>query len=531
MANVRFLKSRVWKWTLMIGGFLLLLAVLSYLININYLRQYAERRMNQNLTDYTVSVGKAFFHPIGMSLTLEDLVLIQNENPEPPVANIQRLHASIHWVAIIKGRLVGDFLIDRPKLYINLKQVKKEAQSEIPLARKGWQDALLAVYPLKIDVFKVNNGELTYIDVGPNPPLQASDIFLHATNIRNIFTPDNTYPSPVIASATIFDQGHLHLDGHANFLQKPRIGFKGKADLGDIDLGYFKPIMHRQNMAIRQGTLSATGKMEFAAKKSVIHLKTIELTGLDADYDLRPETEAKQQQQIQQATKAAREMSNAPAAIIRVDLVKITKGTLGYFNQTTDPKIRIYADHIDATVKDFSNQLAEGSSAFQMHGRFLGSGATEITGTIRPESKSPNLNLKIAIENTDMKAMSDIFQAYGKFDIKKGEFSFFSEMTIQNFEVHGYVKPIFKNMEVSDMRSAEEKSIFHTLYVGTVKVVAELLKNRPRQQVATETDISGPVGDPDTSILQIIVNLIRNAFFQAILPGFEEEVNQQQQSQ
>ncbi len=530
MVNIRFPKSRVWKWTLVIVGFLVLLTVLSYLINISYLRKYAERRMNQNLKGYTVSVGKAFFHPIGMSLTLDDLVLIQNGNPKPPVANIQHLHASIHWRAIIKGRLVGDFLIDRPKLYINLKQVKKEAQSEIPLERKGWQDALTAVYPLKIDVFKINNGELTYIDEGPNPPLQVSDIFLYATNIRNIFTPDHTYPSPVIASAAIFEQGHLHLDGHANFLQKPRIGFKGRADLRDIDLHYFKPIMHRQNIDIRKGAMSATGNMEFAAKKSLIHLETIELTGLDADYDLRPDTEAKQQQQVQQVTKAATEMSNAPTAIIKVDLVKI-KGTLGYLNQTADPNIRIYADHIDATVKNFSNQLTDGSSAFQLHGRFLGSGDTQITGTIRPESKSPDLSMKIAIENTDLRAMSDIFQAYGKFDIKKGEFSFFSEISIKNFEVQGYVKPIFKNMEVTDMRNADEKSIFHKLYVGTVKVVTELLKNRPRQQVATETDISGPVGDPHTSILQIIANLIRNAFFQAILPGFEKEVNQQQQSQ
>ncbi len=530
MVNVRFPKSRVWKWTLVIGGFFFLLTVFSYLINIKALRQYAERQMNQSLTDYTVRVGKAFFHPIGMSLTLDNLVLIQNDIPEPPVAKIERLHASIHWRALIKGSLVGDLLIDRPKLYINLQQARKEVTSDTNLARKGWQDALLAVYPLQIDVLKVNNGELTYLDEGPNPPLHASAILLEATNIRNIFTPDQTYPSPVIASAVIFDQGQLHLDGHANFLQKPRLGFKGQADLKDIDLGYFKPIMQRQNLAIRQGALSATGKMELAAKKSEIHLETIELTGLDADYDLRPETEAKQQQQVQQATKAAREMSNAPGAIIRVDLMKITKGTLGYFNQTTDPKIRIYADHIEATVKDFSNQLAEGSSAFQLHGRFLGSGATEITGTFRPESRSPHLDLKIAIENTDMRAMSNIFQAYGKFDIKKGDFSFFSEMTIRNNEVQGYVKPIFQNMEVTDMRTPEEKGIFHKLYVGAVKVFTELLTNRPHQQVATQTDISGPLDDPDTSILQIIVNLIRNAFFQAILPGFEQEVNQQPQS-
>jgi hypothetical protein len=128
-----------------------------------------------------------------------------------------------------------------------------------------------------------------------------------------------------------------------------------------------------------------------------------------------------------------------------------------------------------------------------------------------------------------MKAMGKIFQAYGKFDIKKGEFSFFSEMTIRNNSVQGYVKPIFKNMEVTDMRTPEQKSLPHELYVGAVDVLTKLLKNRPRQQVATETDISGPLEDPRANIGQIIVNLVRNAFFKAILPGFEREVSQGQE--
>ena len=71
--------------------------------------------MNRHLTDYTVRVGEAYFHPIGLILDLDNLVLIQNEIPDPPVASIKRLHASIHWTALIKGRLVGDFLIDRPQ--------------------------------------------------------------------------------------------------------------------------------------------------------------------------------------------------------------------------------------------------------------------------------------------------------------------------------------------------------------------------------------------------------------------------------
>ncbi len=532
MVNLRFRLSRPWKWVLGIVGFIaVLIIVLSYVLSSETLRGYAERRMNKHLVDYTVLVGRAYFHPIGLSLDLDDLVLTQNVNPDPPVASIPRLHASVHWKALIKGRIVGDLLIDRPNLYINLKHVRKEEESNIPLQHKGWQDAIGAVYPLKIDVLRIRNGELTYVDQGPYKPLHAGEIFLHATNIRNIFSPEHVYPSPVKFEATLFEKGKLGLVGHANFLQEPHVGFKGDVDLRDMDLGYFTPITERQNISIRKGTLSAKGNMEFAPKNTEVHLKTIEIKGLDGDYDHRAETAAKEQVQVQKATMAAKEMSNAPTSKIQVDVLKITQGTLGYVNRTTDPNVRIYVDHIEASLKDFSNQLAEGSSAFQMQGRFMGSGDTRVTGTFKPESKSPNFSLNIAIENTDMKAMGKIFQAYGKFDIKSGDFSFFSEMTVRNNSVQGYVKPIFKNMEVTDMRTPEQKSLFHKLYVGAVSAASKLLKNRPREQVATKTDISGPLEGPRTNTVQIIVNLVRNAFFKAILPGFEREVSQEQQKQ
>src|SRR5512143_1653820 len=194
MVNARMPVSRFWKWVLGIAGFsLLLVIVLPYVMRSDALRRYAERQMNGRLTDYTVRVGKAYFHPIGLSLNLEDLVLIQNGIPDPPVASIHRLHASVHWKALIKGRIVGDLLIDRPKLYFNLKHARKEEESKTSLEHKGWQDAIEAVYPLKIDVFRIRNGELTYVDHGPYKPLHAGEIFLHAPNIHNIFSPDRVY--------------------------------------------------------------------------------------------------------------------------------------------------------------------------------------------------------------------------------------------------------------------------------------------------------------------------------------------------
>jgi hypothetical protein len=291
-----------------------------------------------------------------------------------------------------------------------------------------------------------------------------------------------------------------------------------------MDLKYLTPITERQNISVRKGTLSTKGTIEFTPKNTEIYLMMIEFNSLDAIFNHRLETATKKLDRVQTATKAAREVSNATTLKIRIDMLKISHGTLCYLDRTTNPNVRIYVDHIEASLKKFNNQLAKGSSKFLMSGRFMGSGTTRITGTILPESKNPNISLKIAIKNTEMKAMSRIFQAYGKFDIKRGKFSFFSEIAIRNNRIRGYVKPIFKNMEVAAIRTPKDKSLLHKLNAGVVDAMTKLLKNRPRQQVATQTDISGTLENPRINITQIIVNLVRNAFFKAILPGFNREV-------
>ncbi len=193
-------------------------------------------------------------------------------------------------------------------------------------------------------------------------------------------------------------------------------------------------------------------------------------------------------------------------------------------NKTTNPEFRLYFDRLNATLKNFSNQFVEGPATLEVTGKFMGSGDTKVGGTFRSETKSPDFYLNLAIKNTDMTKMQNLFRAYGTFDIKQGLFSFFSELTVKNNQVEGYVKPLFQDMQVTDRRDKEQKSLFHKLYVGLVGGVSKLLENKPREQVATKADISGPLQSPHTSTWQVIVNLLQNAFVKAILPGFEKEV-------
>jgi hypothetical protein len=429
----------------------------------------------------------------------------------------------VHWRELLTAHLVADFLIEQPQVYINLANFRAEQKSKVPIQKKGWQQALESIYPLKINVFQIHNGDLTYVDRGPYRPLHASHLDFRASNIRNIRDPQNAYPSAVHFEGRVFEKGALVLDGNANFLEEPHISVKAAFALRDIDLSYFEPILARSNISVRRGTLSTQGRLEYNPSVMAVNLKNIDFSGVDADYVHLPQTMIAEQERVTRAAEAAKGLSNEPTAQIRFGDLSIRESTLAYVNKTTNPNYRLTFNGITGTMSHFSNQFVEGPATLDLRARFMGTGTTHVAGTFRPYTKDPNFDLSIAIENTDMRPMSDLFRAFGNFDIKAGSFSFYSKLQINGNYVSGFVKPIFKDLKVEDRRPSGEKSIFHRLYVGMVGGIATLLENRAHKQVATKADISGPLADPQTSIVQIILRLVENAWIKAILPGFDKE--------
>src|SRR5919106_1339779 len=86
------------------------------------LRAYAEREMNRHLDGYTVKIGGLDFHPVGLSIDFENVLVFQDEYPDPQIAEIPRWHASIHWRSLLSGRLVSDHAVDRPVMHVTLSQ-------------------------------------------------------------------------------------------------------------------------------------------------------------------------------------------------------------------------------------------------------------------------------------------------------------------------------------------------------------------------------------------------------------------------
>lgn len=516
--------SRVGIWG---GGAIVFALLVVYLVSFlieGPLRRQMEGQINRSLKGYTVNLQELDFHPVGLAVTLKDLVIRQDAYPDPPVAHFPLLHAHVHWRAILSGRLVAEFDLENPRIHINLEQLRAEAKSEIPVEERGWQEAALAIYPLKINRLTINDGDFEYIDEDPDRPLHLDRINLKAQNIRNVESPERTYPSPFEFEGRVFETGRAKMTGNANFLAEPHVGVEAELEAREVSLDYFRPVLSRYNFYLGEGVFSAAGKIEYAPEIKIAHLRTLRADNLAMDYVHSARTAAKEEERVEKTAEAAREVSNEPGLLLRIDDLRLT-GRLGMVNEATDPPYRLFLDSMDFQLVNLSNQFSHGEALARLQGNFMGSGQTLATATFRPEKSGPDFDLNVKIEGTQLKSMNDLLRVYGNFDVVAGSFSLYSEIRVKNDEIDGYLKPHFQDMDVYDRRQDEEKDIFRKMYEGLVGGIMNLLKNEPREEVATRADLSGEVEDPEASTWQIIVRLVQNAFIKAILPGFEREAS------
>jgi hypothetical protein len=503
---------------------MLVLFIVSFFLD-EPLRRYTENKLNRDLKGYSVRLPGMHLQLVGLSVNLKGLTVFQQAHPNPPIAYFPELHAGIHWREILSGRLVAELRLYRPKVNINLLQLRTEAAGKVPLKMRGWQQAVEDIYPLKINALKINDAEITYIDQDPKRPLHLSQLNLRSSNIRNIRSPDKVYPSPFHLETAIFGSGRGVIDGKANFLAEPHAGIDGSFDLKNVPIDYFKPVIARANLSIRNGLLSASGRMEYAPMIKVAHVRDLEISGMEIDYIHSERTKEAEIRRAEKLKKAAGEVHGKPGVVLRLDQLRLKKCTLGMVNKKADPPYRVFLADTDLRLTNLSNQFVQGPAKAQLQGKFMGSGITAATAQFRPEKNGPDFDLNLKIEDTKLAAMNDLFRAYGDFDVTEGAFSFYSELHIKDSAITGYVKPFFKDMKVYDRRQDKDKKLFHQLYEKLVGGVAKLLESRSAEEVATKADVSGMVDKPRTNTWQIIGGLIKNAFFKAILPGFEDEVS------
>jgi hypothetical protein len=429
----------------------------------------------------------------------------------------------VQWRALFSLRLVADFRFDHPKIHVDRTHVVAESEDKVDMKDRGWQQALESIYPLKINEFVIRDGEITYIDDAKSPPLHVDDLDFRANNIRNIRSRERAYPSEVQMTGRIFDSGRVALDGNADFLAEPYVGVRGALSVTDVRLNPFKPILERYNLTIAKGTLSFAGNVEYSPTVKTADVTQVTLHDLDAAYLNRPAHAAAAEDLRAKTAQAAKNVANEPGILLLVRKVQADRAHVRFVNEASEPHYTLELTDAALHVANVSNREERPPTTGKLTGRFMDSGPLQADFTFRPEGKNPNFQVAVQIDDTELVRMNDLFRAYGDFDVAAGRFSLYTQLDIHDRRIEGYLKPFFADMKVYDRRQDAHEGVFHQIYEGLVGGVARLLENPSRDEVATNATISGPMDNPNMNTLQIVLRLIQNAFFRAILPGFEEK--------
>jgi hypothetical protein len=245
--------------------------------------------------------------------------------------------------------------------------------------------------------------------------------------------------------------------------------------------------------------------------------------GLRGDYAYRKRTAQPVKQAVSKTAEAAEQVSNKPDVLLKAKRIVANGATVGFVNEEASPHYRVFLADTSLVMENFTNQRTEGTGTARLDGRFMGSGIAAVRATFRPEIDGPDFDVDAKIENTDLKPLNNLLRAHAKVDVASGLFSVYTEVRVKAGRIKGYVKPLFRDLDVYDPAQDEDKSLGAKLKEKAADLVGKALRNQPREEVATVVPLDGQVKDPKASTRETLIGLVQNAFFKAILPGFERE--------
>ncbi len=210
-----------------------------------------------------------------------------------------------------------------------------------------------------------------------------------------------------------------------------------------------------------------------------------------------------------------------------INRIGITNGEFHFRDPYAEPKIDVPVRKINGAVTNLTNS-EKLSASMVAHAAFhavaLRTGKVTIDGHMDPYAEKPTFKAKAQLEDLQMTELNDFLKAYANIDAEKGTFSLYSEVESKNARFHGYVKPILYDLKILRWQE-EEEGFFHKLWEGMAELGKDIVRNRDKKQVATRIPLSGRIDKVDADIYETVIEVLRNAFIEALRRGLESAVD------
>ena len=211
---------------------------------------------------------------------------------------------------------------------------------------------------------------------------------------------------------------------------------------------------------------------------------------------------------------------------IDINIVEIIRGKVTFKDYSAEPPTDIYIRNVNGALTNLRNVSDEKvalPSGIRFTGTSISDGKLSVNGKLNTLTKYLDMDLDTKLEGAQLSGFNSFTNACCSLNFKAGDTDVYSELTVKNAQLNGYVKLLVRDLSVD--RSAEELNALEVIWGNIAAFLIEIFTNQPKDQFATKIPINGSLEDIQTSFWPALGAIFRNAFVQAFKKGTDDEIS------
>jgi hypothetical protein len=210
---------------------------------------------------------------------------------------------------------------------------------------------------------------------------------------------------------------------------------------------------------------------------------------------------------------------------LKLNRFEIKEGVIKYVDPTSKPVVDIQMDNTYVLAQNLSSVVDSAllPSTVEAFSNIYG-GTLQFRMKLNALKDKPTFDLNAELENLQLPELNEFFKAYANFDVNKGTLGLYTEIAANDGKFIGYVKPIIKDLDVVGKEDRKD-SFWQKAWENLVGAASVILRNPKKEQVATKLPMEGTFDNTNSDTWNAIIDLLRNAFIQALQSSIDAEIN------
>jgi hypothetical protein len=217
---------------------------------------------------------------------------------------------------------------------------------------------------------------------------------------------------------------------------------------------------------------------------------------------------------------------------ITINRFEVQDGEVHYIDNSSKPKIDIAAKQLYAVATNMRNvddNKEKLPSAIELRANTSGNGKITSHMKINALRKIPDFDFNLQLNGMDLTYLKDFTDAYAKFTFKRGKLYLSTELAMEDGQYNGYIKPVLEQIKIIDLtpdtKDEKKRGLLRRLWELIVGAAVEVVKNHPKDRLATKIPLKGNIHSKENFTWTAIVNVMRNGFVKAFDKNVEGSIN------